>query len=387
MALPANEMDKSDKETELILNSGSFATAKNPYSNTLTLDASNGVSSFVFGRLTKPITVTDQVRNAIEINVKELVPNIPAPTVETVSTDTYNALLSQSIDLQNIADELRTQIETLDVRVSGLEGQVETEISERTSTEQTNQVLLNQLDSLSSTINGFADQISTALQKSVEESIFRTSLQAQNEGFKAQINGLLSQIDSLNTLITGLYAQLGAVQIQRDIEDIANSEAQAKEGWNINSVVVVPDFPGECVYDGKAYRLIAKQSNFSLDMGWKRGGPLTFVNYNKVPVRVTVEVRYPIADPNSTPIKLQKFFAFDKTEFQISGGLKMRVLSVPLKSVYADKNSKSIWYTDGKIKITVYNDAAGTVKEEIIPMLYGMLNSDSYGNNSIPCEG
>lgn len=380
-----------DKGQELIVNSGSASNVKDPYNNTLTFNPSNEISSWVFGKLTKPITITDQVKTAINLEVRELAPSIPSPTVDTVSTDTYNALLSQSIDLQNIVTELRTQITTLDGRISGLEGQVETEISERTATEQTNQVLLNQLDSLSSTINGFADQISTALQKSVEESIYRTSLQAQNEGFKAQINGLLSQIDSLNILITGLYAQLGAVQIQRDIEDIADTEAAAKQGWNINAVVAIPEIPGECVYTDELgvankYRLIAKQSNNTLNVGWKRGGAFTFVNYNKVPVKVSLEIRYPIYNSASTPIKLQKFFAFEKSEFVISPNSKQLIKTVWLPNdVYADKNSKSKWYADGKIKITVKNETSGTVVDEIIPILYGMLHPDTFSNNS-PCS-
>lgn len=376
-----------DKAQELIVNSGSATNVKDQLNNTLTLNATNEVSSWVFGTLTKPITVTDQVKTAINLDVRELAPAIPSPTVDTVSTDTYNSLLSQSIDLQTIVTELREQITTLDGRVSSLEGQVDSEISERTATEQTNQVLLNQLDSLSGTINGFADQIATALQKSVEESIYRTSLQAQNEGFRAQINALLSQIDSLNTLITGLYAQLGAVQIQRDIEDIADAQARAKEGWSINSVVVIPDNPGECYYpdDGNLYRLIGRQSNFTLNAEWRRGGALTFVNYNKVPVRVVLEIRYPVYDYNTTPIKIQKFFTFDNTDFNVGAGGSQRINTKFLTSIYADKNAKSKWYTDGKIKITVYNDRASTVREEIIPLLYGVLHPDSYGNqNSCP---
>ncbi len=136
----------------------------------------------------------------------------------------YNAELTASAQLRTEVANLNLQVTNLNSQISTLQAQVQTEINNRLTIEQTNDLLVNQIDTLNSTIEDFSGQISTSLQKSVDESILRASLQSQKTGFKAQIEALIKQIDSLNAIIEGLQAQLGAVRQQKDLEQTAQGQ-------------------------------------------------------------------------------------------------------------------------------------------------------------------
>ena len=60
--------------------------------------------------------------------------------------------------------------------------------------EQINDILSNQIDALTVILDGFGTQLSILIQKQIDESVLKSSLEAQNQGFKAQIETLLKQI-------------------------------------------------------------------------------------------------------------------------------------------------------------------------------------------------
>ena len=218
--------------------SGSAAMSKNDY-NVTVVDDTNPATSLVFKGLTQSTYDETELVKAIDVVVKELAPNIPTTNLDLVPKPIYDTEVTASNELRKKNALLQSTIDSLNSTITTLQAQVQTEINNRLSIEQTNDALTNQLDTVNGTITDFTNQISTSLQKSVDESILRASLQSQNTGFKAQINALIKQIDSLNSIIEGLQAQLGALQQQQAIQQSAQAVAFASGADIINEVGLV----------------------------------------------------------------------------------------------------------------------------------------------------
>jgi DNA repair exonuclease SbcCD ATPase subunit len=229
---------KSQRLEDILKSSGSAATAKNEYGVTV-VDNTNTASSLLFKTLNKPKYDNVELLKAIDVEVKELKPNIPTKNLNLVPKPLYDEQVVLVEDLRKEVQQLSAIVDDLRSQVTTLESQVQTEINNKLSVEQTNDALINQIDTLTNTITDFTGQISTSLQKSVDESILRASLQSQNTGFQAQIKALIKQIDSLNSIIEGLQSQLGAVQQQQAIEQGTQAQAMAAGADIINEVVIV----------------------------------------------------------------------------------------------------------------------------------------------------
>jgi regulator of replication initiation timing len=281
--------EKNDTTLESILSvSGSSAIAKNEY-NVTVVDNTNIASSLVFKPLTKTKLDDVELVKAIDTEVKELKPDIPKINLDLVPKPLYTEKVIENEDLRKQVTDLTSAVSTLKQQVSDLKSQVQTEINNRLSIEQTNDVLANQLDTLGATVQDFTGQIATSLQKSVDESILRTSLQAQNTGFKAQIEALIKQIDSLNSIIEGLQSQLGAIQQQQAIQQSTSNLAVASGGDALVKSIVVKwegaknrtDIP-----KGLAGKINAKDYG---QTKWEAGGQLVLTNNDAQPVKISIE--------------------------------------------------------------------------------------------------
>jgi chromosome segregation ATPase len=236
--------ERQDKLESILSISGSQAIAKNDYGITI-VDDKNVASSLVFKELNKNKYDNTELFKAVDVVVKELKPDIPTTNLNLVPKPLYDEKVVENEDLRKQVRDLTATVTDLNTQVSDLKSQVQTEINNRLTIEQTNDALVNQLQTLTQTIDEFALQIQTAVQKSVDESILRTSLQAQNTGFKAQIEALIKQIDSLNSIIEGLQSQLGAVQNQQAIVQGTQAQAQAAGADVVNEVACCPEDRGE----------------------------------------------------------------------------------------------------------------------------------------------
>ena len=330
--------EEKDKELESILKiSGSAANVKNEYGVTI-VDDTNVVSSLVFKNLSKPKYDDVELIKAIDVDIKELKPNIPTPNLDLVPRPLYTEQVDLVEDLRKQVERLTITITDLNSQITTLKAQVQTEINNRLSVEQTNDVLANQIDTLTNTINDFTGQISTSLQKSVDESILRASLQSQNAGFKAQIEALIQQINSLNSIIEGLQAQLGAVRQQKEIEQ----ETKGQGGDNINKVVSAnfdkKGAPSDPVmsYKQKNARDKARE--------WIFGENLTLINNDLEPVQVSIVA---IWDQN------QKWFSIPKDNFQISPGATERIKFIDTpNNISFGKRDNTVFY-EGSLNITI----------------------------------
>jgi phage shock protein A len=289
--------------------SGSESIAKNEYGVTLVED-SNVASSLVFKALNKPKYDEGELVKAVDVNVKELKPDIPAINRNLVPKPLYDEQVTTNEDLRKQVTDLTTQVDNLNNTVNDLKTQLQSEINQRLNIEQTNDVVTNQLDTISSTMTDVTGQIATSLQKSVDESILRASLQSQNAGFKAQIQALIKQIDSLNAIIRGLQSQLGAVQQQQAIQQSTSNLAAASGGDTINKVVVA-SFEGS--KEDASVKLHGKLKPNDGQTKFIAGGELRFVNNDTQPV--TIE----IVAPKPGGLRNQ-WLTIPKTTFQLEAG-------------------------------------------------------------------
>ncbi|MEY4332732.1 MAG: hypothetical protein RLZZ196_1470, partial [Bacteroidota bacterium] len=267
--------EEKEKNLESILSiSGSAAIAKNEYGVTI-VDDQNVASSLLFKSLTKTKIDNDELLKAIDVEVKELKPDIPRVNKELVTKELYDEQVSIGEDLRNQIKTLTAKVDSLNTEVTDLSGKLQSEINKELSIEQTNDILVNQLDTLSGTVNDFSNQIQSAVQKSVDESILRASLQSQNQGFKAQIEALIKQIDSLNSIIEGLQSQLGAVQQQQAIQQGTQAQAMAAGADVLGGSVIVKiktkSKPAENPF-------FAKFNWDEKDSKWINGEGINFVN-------------------------------------------------------------------------------------------------------------
>ena len=327
---------KSESLEKILSVSGSAVTSKNEYGINV-VDSNNIASSLVFKELTKDKYDNEELKKAVDVTVVELLPNIPSTNLDLVPRPVYNAELTTSLNLRTQVTNLTNTIATLNVRITDLESQVQIEINNRLTIEQTNDLLVNQIETLNATIEDFSSQISTSLQKSVDESILRASLQSQKTGFKAQIEALIQQINSLNAIIEGLQSQLGAVRQQKDLEQTAQSQG----GTIINKIVTANFSPKGGANDPV---MSYKVENARKDRKeWVNGKNLKLTNNDLEPVNVTITATFK---------DNQKWFSIPKSTFKITAGSTEEItfIDTPNNLSYG-KRDKTI-FVDGVLNIT-----------------------------------
>jgi hypothetical protein len=345
-AISIKLQQEKDKQIESILNvSGSAAINRNEYGVNV-VDNTNVASSLIFKGLTKDKYDTDELIKAVDTEVKELLPNIPNTNLDLVPRPVYNEKVLENEDLRKVVTKLNGDIVVLNSRISTLESQVQTEINNRLSIEQTNDLLVNQIETLNATIEDFASQISTSLQKSVDESILRASLQSQKTGFKAQIEALIQQINSLNAIIEGLQAQLGAVRQQKDLE----ATAQGQGGTIINKIVTTNFTPkGSATDPVMSYKIKNARDDAK---EWINGKNLKIINNDLEPVTIKI---------NATWDNNQKWFRIPKSNFQISPGAteEIEFVATPEGTSYG-KRDNTVFY---RAALTITVDRADGTSE------------------------
>jgi hypothetical protein len=340
---------KSESLEKILSVSGSAAITKNEYGINV-VDSNNVASSLVFKELTKDKYDNEELKKAVDVEVKELLPNIPSTNLDLVPRPIYNAELTTSLNLRTQVINLTNTIGTLNVRITDLESQVQIEINNRLSIEQTNDLLVNQIETLNATIEDFSSQISTSLQKSVDESILRASLQSQKTGFKAQIEALIQQINSLNAIIEGLQAQLGAVRQQKDLEQTAQSQG----GAIINKIVTANFSPKGSANDAVLGYKIKNARDRAKE--WVFGKNLKLINNDLEPVTVTLTTKFrteTLTTVFNAYVREQAWFKAPKESFKISAGSTEEITFIETpEKVLVDKRGNTEFF-DGVLNIKV----------------------------------
>jgi hypothetical protein len=366
--------ERDNRLESILISSGSAAIAKNEYNVTI-VDNKNVASSLVFKELNKDKYDEEEIKKAINVNVTELKPNIPEPNLNLIPKPIYDKLALQYADLQKQYNDLEAVYQIALAEIRRLDTEVKRVTIEKLTIEQKDDLIANQMETLKDTLNLFTDQIQTAVQKSVEESILRTSLQSQNAGYKVQIEALIKQIDSLNSIIEGLQAQLGAVQQQQAITTGTQAQALAGGADVINEVVILKINGPEI---DKAFKIASKQKASSTDVKWTSGGTLDFTNNDKSPVTITLS--HPIPPGFSID-----WMTFPKGKsFTIAGGASESIqLGIDHNSgTGKDSKKKTFGYsgsTDYKSELTVtVTKADGKAASKKYPTKNTKNHPDSY---------
>jgi DNA repair exonuclease SbcCD ATPase subunit len=374
IAQKLEEKRKSELETILKV-SGSAAIARNEYGINV-VDENNVASSLAFKTLVKPKYDEVEIKKAINVEVKELRPDIPKPNLDLVPKPLYDEEVNTNADLRKQNEDLTKQVEDLTQKVADLEVNLKSEIDNRLNIEQTNDALVNQLNTLTQTIDDFTIQIQTSLQKSVEEGILRASLQSQNTGFKAQIQALIKQIDSLNSIVEGLQSQLGAVQNQQAIVQGTQAQAQAAGADVINEVAIVKLEPEE---DTNAPKIWARFKSGGGSQ-WKNGKSLSITNNDKKEITVKLT--------KTNPEGRRDFYSVPATSFTMAPGENKSIEFSLTENTVGDLDSrkKGGWfggntgskeYKGGSLKVTITR-ADGTSKEKTYDAGFGKYHPKSY---------
>jgi hypothetical protein len=367
--------EKQSKLESILSVSGSSAIAKNEY-NVTVVDDKNVASSLLFKSLTKPKLDDVELLKAIDVEVKELRPDIPVINRNLVPKPLYDEKVVEADDLRVKVQTLTEEAQVLNNKIADLTNQLQTEINNKLNIEQTNDVIVNQLDTLGTTLGDISGQISTSLQKSVDESILRTSLQAQNTGFKAQINALIKQIDSLNAIIKGLQSQLGAVQQQQAIQQSVSNLAAASGGDAlVKSVVVKWEGAKDrtSVPKGLSGKINAK--NYGATK-WEAGGQLVLTNNDTQPIKISIEHK---------AANGWNWLIIPKNNFEIAGsGSETIDFKINAKAIPGGAESESKWIGwgptteyKGTIKV-IATKSDGTTESKEYPSIIVKANPGSY---------
>jgi hypothetical protein len=373
IAQKLEEKRQSDLESILSI-SGSQAIAKNEYGVTI-VNEKNIASSLLFKELNKPKYDEVELAKAIDLNIKELKPDIPKPNLNLVPKPLYDEQVVTNEDLRKKVNDLTLEVTDLNTTITDLKSQVQSEINERLAIEQSNDALSNQLNTLTQTVDDFALQIQNSLQKSVEEGILRASLQSQNTGFKAQIQALIKQIDSLNSIIEGLQSQLGAVQNQQAIVQGTQAQAQAAGADVINDVAIVKLQPEEDANKPKIWARFSANG----DSQWKNGKSISITNNDKQPINVTLTPKNPLD---------REFYKISQKSFSVAAGESKDIdftlninsindLDSRKKGGIFNGKTHSKDYTGGSLKVTITR-SDGTSKDKTYESGFGKYHPDSY---------
>jgi hypothetical protein len=368
--------EKRQGELESILKiSGSSAIARNEYGITV-VDENNVASSLAFKKLIRPKYDETELKKAIDIEVRELRPDIPVPNLDLVPKPLYDDEVATNEDLRKQVSDLTLEVGTLTSTITDLEAEVQSEINNRLSIEQSNDALVNQLNTLTQTVDDFALQIQNSLQKSVEEGILRASLQSQNTGFKAQIQALIKQIDSLNSIIEGLQSQLGAVQNQQAIVQGTQAQAQAAGADVVNDVAIVKLGTEEDTNQPKIWARFKSGGGSQ----WKNGKSLEVTNNDKSEITVKLT--------KTNPESGKDFYTIPQMEFKMAAGENKKVDFTLNESAVGglDARKKGGWfgghtgskdYKGGSLKVTIIR-SDGTSKDKTYDAGFGKYHPNSY---------
>lgn len=318
---------------DILRASGSAAMVKNDYGITV-VTKDDIASSLIFKQLSKPKLDEKELLKAIDTEVKELKPEIPEKLTDIVSKDTFDTQVATNTNLNNQVNSLNQTIATLNSQVTASIAKADAEVNNRLSVEQSNDALVNQISTITKTMQDSTAKIEFAVQRSLDESILRGSLQSQNVGYKRQIESLIKQVDSLNSMVEGLQSQLGAVQQQQTITNTITAGVQgaamATNSDIIFDIALVKMYPyspkGEIVGSARNDNTLFTWFNRRPNTvnRWESGQYFDITNTSQTEdIDIFTEIVWPNGSVNGK--SRQEWFVPSLTNFTINRGQTSRI--------------------------------------------------------------
>lgn len=180
----------------------------------------------ISGKLIRPKYNTNELKKSIDIEIFELLPNLPAPQPDVVPRPVYNVATQSIIDLTAEVQRLNFEVNDLTAKVSELEI-----VSESLKIEADNQLLRANIAEDTATVANTQVAVTTidlqnAIQNSINEAVQRVSLTARiealQESFRVQ-KELTEQREKENAAQTAVEGLNGFFQ------------QTANVGWKISA--------------------------------------------------------------------------------------------------------------------------------------------------------
>ena len=165
-------------------------------------------------KLIKPKYNDDELIKAVDTDVDELISLEEPEELDLVQRSVYEEVLEDNNELSQRISELESIESDLQNEVTQLTNsieQIETRLEQAKIAESISE---NQLSALRDQFQQLNIDFREALQKSIREGIEKVSLQAQNDGLRAEVNSLNSDLRSQLSVSESLREQLEGRQSQ-----------------------------------------------------------------------------------------------------------------------------------------------------------------------------
>ena len=284
-------LEKRKNELNTILTqSGSSASTKTNAGVTIVSD-SNIASSLVFQKLQTSTYDITELLKSINTSAVEINPNIPESNTNFVQKPVYDNQLLINSNIKIKINEITKIVDQLISIKDDYNSQIQFEKTQQTLIKTSNTLLATSIKNLKKTIKQFNTQIEEAIQKSLLESIKRTSIVAQNRGFSKEISALLKHVDTLNLLIQTINVQVATIETKTKIEGEAQAFAAEKNGIVLNSILVL--YWDGFTSDVTQPKFYGWGYNDDRRMDWGNShGRLYFKNFDKESVKVNLSATF-----------------------------------------------------------------------------------------------
>ena len=274
----------------ILTQSGSSASTKTNAGVTVVND-SNIASSLVFQKLQTSTYDITELLKSINTTAVEINPNIPESNTNFVQKPVYDNQLLINSNIKTKINEITKIVDQLISIKDDYNSQIQFEKTQQTLIKTSNTLLATSIKNLKKTIQQFNTQIEETIQKSLLESIKRTSIVAQNRGFSKEISALLKHTNTLNLLIQTINVQIATIETKTKIEGEAQAFAAEKNGIVLNSILVV--YWDGFTNDENQPKFYGWGYNNDRRMDWGNStGRLYFKNFDKESVKVNLSATF-----------------------------------------------------------------------------------------------
>ena len=274
----------------ILTQSGSSASTKTNAGVTVVND-SNIASSLVFQKLQTSTYDITELLKSINTTAVEINPNIPESNTNFVQKPVYDNQLLINSNIKTKINEITKIVDQLISIKDDYNSQIQFEKTQQILIKTSNTLLATSIKNLKKTIQQFNTQIEETIQKSLLESIKRTSIVAQNRGFSKEISALLKHVNTLNLLIQTINVQIATIETKTKIEGDARAFAAEKNGIVLNSILVV--YWDGFTSDVTQPKFYGWGYNDDRRMDWGNShGRLYFKNFDKESVKVNLSATF-----------------------------------------------------------------------------------------------
>lgn len=159
-------------------------------------------------RLVKPKYDNEELLKAVDTVIDELIQESDDPNFDLVPRSEFDRISDINDQLTHDITDLQKQLDDANVNIVDLESDIQQLDVELDQAKVSEAVAQNQVESLQLQFQQLNLDFRESLQKSIQEGIDKVSLQAQNDGLRAEVNALRADLSSLISTVAQLRDRL-----------------------------------------------------------------------------------------------------------------------------------------------------------------------------------